>query len=91
MKNIQKIPLYEIHETAYLSLNNIPIEFERRGSRVVFLVPSTQETYRLLAEYNENPHVNLLDFVACLRKIRGQMLSMRDNGQREGEHYGQHR
>ncbi|MCX5812738.1 MAG: hypothetical protein NT178_09375 [Proteobacteria bacterium] len=76
----QKIPLYEIHEVAYLSLNNIPVEFEKRGTRVVFLVPSTPETYRFLGEYNENPRVNLLDFVGCLRKIRGQMLTLRDGG-----------
>lgn len=87
----QKIPLYEIHEVAFLSLNNVQVEFEKRGTRVVFLVPSTPETYQLLAEYNENPKINLLDFVGCLRRIRGQMLNVRDsngNDKREGEANG---
>ena len=87
MANAQKIPLYEIHEVAFLSLNNIQIELEKRGTRVVFLVPSTPETYQLLAEYNENPQVSLLDFVGCLRRIRGQMLSIRD-GNEKGEANG---
>ena len=87
----QKIPLYEIHTTAWLSLNNIPIEFSKHGTRVVFEVPATPETYRLLGEYNENPKVNLLDFVGCLRTVRSKMLNLRDgkdNDKREGEQNG---
>ena len=87
----QKIPLYEIHEVAFLSLNNVQVEFEKRGTRVVFLVPATQKVYELLADYNENPKVNLLDFVACLRRIRGKMLSIRDGNENrkwEGEANG---
>jgi hypothetical protein len=90
----QKIPLYEIHEVAFLSLNNIPVEFEKRGTRVVFLVPATPEIFQLLAEYNENPQVSLLDFVGCLRKVRGQMLNVRDgngNDKRDGEANGNHK
>ena len=90
MANVQKIPLYEIHEVAFLSLNNVQVEFEKRGTRVVFLVPSTPETYQLLAEYNENPKISILDFVGCLRKVRSQMLSIRDAKGNENSGNGIH-
>lgn len=73
-----KIPLYDLYQTAFLSLQGIQVDFERRGTRVVFLVPSNQETYELMATYNENPQIDLLDYVGSLRRMRAQMLSLRE-------------
>lgn len=84
----QNLPVYDIHQAAYLNMEGIPIEYEKHGSRVTFMLPATQESYQLLADYNENPKVGLLEFVSALRRVRSQMLSARDgheNGKRERE------
>lgn len=73
-----KIPIYDIHLAAFLSLNNIPPSFVKSGTRVIFHFNATREVNNLLDLYNQNPTVPLLDFVSHLRQLRGQMLSMRE-------------
>jgi len=72
-----KIPIFDIHQAAFLSLNNIPPSFVKSGTRVVFQFNATREVSNLLDLYNKNPTVPLLEFVNHLRKLRGQMLSLR--------------
>lgn len=90
----QQLPIYDLYQTAFLSLNGVPVDYERQGTRVVFLVPGTPEVYQLLSEYNNSPRISLLDYVSSLRRIRGQMLSIRDNHengkiQRKGDFHEQ--
>lgn len=73
-----KIPIFDIHQAAFLCLNNIHPSFVKSGTRVVFQFNATREVNNLLDLYNTNPTVLLLDFVSHLRKLRGQMLSFRD-------------
>jgi len=89
---IPKIPIYDIHQAAFLDMNDVPVDYEKRGTRVTFMIPAIPETFRLLAEYSENPIVSLLEFVSALRRVKSQMLSVRDsheNGkcEREGDRH----
>jgi len=72
------IPIFDIHQAAFLRLNNIPLTFVKSGTRVVFQFTATREVTKLLDLYNQNPSVPLLDFVSHLRFLRGKMLSLRD-------------
>ena len=72
------IPIFDIHQAAFLSLNNIPPSFVKSGTRVVFQFNATREVTKLLDIYNQNPNVPLLDFVSHLRQLRAQMLALRD-------------
>ena len=74
------IPIFDIHQAAFLSLNNISPSFVKSGTRVVFQFNATREVTKLLDLYNQNPTVQLLDFVSHLRQLRSQMLSLRDKG-----------
>lgn len=79
------LPLFDIYQVGWLDLNGIQINFTRQGARVVFEVPANDETYRLLREYQNDPKVSLLSIVGSLRRIRAQMLDVRDGkGRREG-------
>lgn len=72
-----KLPIYDIHAASFLSLNNVPPTLIKTGTRVVFEFDATASVRKLLARYNENPVVHVLDFVHHLRRIRSQMLSAR--------------
>jgi hypothetical protein len=76
----------------FRGIKEIVLRKEPNG-RVVGEVPATPEIYQLLAEYQSNPSVPLTEFLACQRRLRGQMLDLRDqndNGKRGREMaYGQ--
>jgi len=70
--------LYDIHTSAYLQFKGLNPELKKEGTRVVFCFPNTPKTQTLIDEYHNNPIVQLLDYVSHLRRLRSQMLSMRD-------------
>ena len=81
------LPLFDIYQTSYLNLHGVPIRYEKRGTRVVFLVPNDATTIKLLNDFQANPVGGLLDFSASLRRVRAQMLEARD-GYGNGEQHG---
>ena len=82
----KRLPLYDIHQSAFLELKGIPPVLTKQGTRIVFEFPSTAGTYELLRKYQDNPSVPLLDYVSVLRRLRARMLEARDgNGERERE------
>lgn len=86
MADVKQLPLYDIHQAAFLEFMGTPPILTRQGSRVVFEVPATDKTYGLLRGYQDNPSIPLLDYVAVLRRLRARMLEARDgNDKREGE------
>ena len=74
-----KIPIFDIHQASFLSLHGITPTFTKSGTRVIFEFDVTVGVKKLLDQYNQNPSVSLLDFVSHLRRLRSQMLSMRDS------------
>jgi hypothetical protein len=70
--------LYDIHTSAYLQFKGLNPELKKEGTRVVFCFPNTPETQYLIDDYHNNPIVQLLDYVSHLRRLRSQMLSMRN-------------
>lgn len=83
MGNDKWLPLYDIHQAAFLEFHHIQLNLTKQGSRVVFEAPATEETYKFLREYQDNNLIPLLDYVAVLRRLRARMLEARDgNGKR---------
>jgi hypothetical protein len=80
-KEPRKLPIWDINVAAYLKLHKISVDLHKTGSRVVFEIPATDDTYRLMELYQENPPVNVLDFVSVLRELRGRMVALRDSKQ----------
>jgi hypothetical protein len=74
------IPIYDIILSAFLQHKGIAPQLRKEGSRVIFMFPNDKGTHQLMQMYNENPPVSVLDFVGHLRRLRSQMLSMRDSG-----------
>jgi len=77
-KNPPKIPIFDIHQSAYLLFKGIVPELQKEGTRVIFYFTNDAETQQAMIAYNSNPAVPILDFVATLRRLRAQMLSLRD-------------
>jgi hypothetical protein len=71
------LPILDIHQAAFLQLHGITPNLTMQGTKVIFEFPGTKTVYNLIRAYNENPAVNVLDFVSHLRRLRGQMLSRR--------------
>jgi hypothetical protein len=74
----KRLPLYDINQAAFLEFKGTSSTLTKQGSRVVFEFPSTAQTYELLREYQDNPSISLLDYVAVLRRLRAKMLEVRD-------------
>ena len=75
----------------WIEQHNIEVTLEREASgRVVGYAPATPETFRLMAEYQAGPMVQLLDFLAIQRRIRGRLLDIRGdiNGHRRNGRNG---
>jgi hypothetical protein len=85
-KNLHKIRIHDLTGLApWLETHDIEIELEREPSgRVVGFVPATDEVYHLMAEYQAGPTVQLLDFLAVQRRMRGRLLDLRDGNSRRG-------
>jgi hypothetical protein len=71
------IPYYDINLSAYLAYRGIEPVLVKENGRVVFHFPNDTRTHEVMAEYNGNPPVPLLDFIGHLRKLRAKMLTMR--------------
>lgn len=76
-KALQKLPILDIYLASFLALKGHYPEFEREGSRVIFVFPSNDTIYQLIKQYNENFSVSILDYVSILRRLRSQMLGMK--------------
>jgi hypothetical protein len=77
-KNSMMFPLHDINLSAFLQFQGITPHLRKEGSRVIFFFPNDKKTRELMRSYNENPLVPVLDFIGHLRRLRAQMLSMRD-------------
>lgn len=68
---------------SFLVSQGVSVEYRREpGGRVIAEVQGTEEVYRLLAEFQTNPTVNLLDFLEVQKRERGKMMDLRDGGRR---------
>ena len=77
MSEAPSVSLYDIHQSAYLALHGIEPTLANQGTTIVFEFCPSEKVYALLREYKENPSVNILDFVSCLRKLRARILAQR--------------
>jgi hypothetical protein len=77
MDNPATIQTHDIYNAAYADYKGTPPTLIKENRRVIFLLPDTQNTYRVLNEFNNNPQIPLLDYLTHLKKLRAQMVSMR--------------
>lgn len=78
----------DLYIASFLTLNNLKVKLELKSGKVVFTLPVSNELYQLLEQYNSNEGVPVADFVTTIKALRGQMLSMRNNGNERGNGYG---
>jgi len=74
----KKLPILDIYQAAYLALKGIEPKLRKEGSRVVFTFRASSAVLERLRMYNLNPSLPILDYVAEVRRLRSQMVSMRD-------------
>jgi len=73
------IPSMDIYMSGFLQLFGIEPTLVKQSGRVVFAFPNTERVASLIQEYNSNPTgIPLLDYIQQLRRLRSQMLAMRD-------------
>ena len=75
----------------WLEKQGITIDLEKEETgRVIGFAPATPEIYHLMAEYQAGPTVQLLDFLAFQRRLRGRLLDLRGdiNGHRRNGRNG---
>lgn len=69
--------IIDIYQAAFLALKQIEPVLRKDGTRIIFEFPGTGLVLEKLRMYNLNPSLKVLDFVAQVRRLRAQMLSMR--------------
>jgi hypothetical protein len=74
----KNIPILDIYQAAYLAMKGISPVLFKQGKHIVFVFPNSPEVVERLNIYNLNLPVKILDYVDQLRRLRSQMLSMRD-------------
>jgi len=67
----------DIHTAAYLEFRGIAITLESISGRIVFTADHTDELYRLLAAFNQNDPVPIIDYIATLRSMKARMFAAR--------------
>ncbi len=73
-KNWQTLDIYL---SSFLQLNGFPPRLELNNNRVVFVFDISDEIYKLIADYNSNIPIAVTDYVTTVKRLRGQMLTMR--------------
>ena len=67
----------DIWLSGYFSLCAIPPTLEVNNGKVVFVFPVSDDLYKLMINYNSNVNIPVTDYVTAVKKLRGQMLTMR--------------
>ena len=69
---------YDVYLSAFLSLSGLPLTLEKiNGSKIVFSFLVNDDLYPLMSNFNSNVNMPVGDFVTEVKKLRGQMLTMR--------------
>lgn len=71
------LAIHDIYQTAYCSYRGIEVTLTKQDRRVIFNLPDTPATYRILSEFNNNPEMPLLDYITHLKRLRAMMISLR--------------
>jgi hypothetical protein len=67
----------DIWLSAFIKLQGIDPQLRLNNGKVLFFFPGTDKTYRLVAEYNSNPEVSVLDFVSTMKILRNEMMNLK--------------
>jgi len=70
-----KIPILDLHLSAFQHLHGNTPTLELQGGRVVFFFPTNDVFYALAARFNGNEPTPVLDLVNAQRQLRAMMLS----------------
>lgn len=73
-KTFQTLDLYL---ASFLNLSGVSPKLEINNGKVVFVFSINDDLYRLIVNYNSNVNVPVTDLVTTVKKLRGQMLTMR--------------
>ena len=73
-----KYQILDIYTAAFLYLHGFEPGLGKWGNRVFFEFPVDKQVEKLMAKYNQNAQVNVLDYTSLVRRLRSQMLSMRE-------------
>ena len=69
--------ILDIGLASFLELHHLPPKLELNNGRVIFTFPVSDDLYKLITNYSSNVTGHILDFEPTLKKLRGQMLTMR--------------
>ncbi len=70
-----KIPILDLHLSAFQHLHGNTPTLELQGGRVVFFFPTNDVFYALAARFNGNEPTPVLDLVNAQRQLRAMMFS----------------
>lgn len=76
-KTFQTLDLYL---SAYLSLHGLQPSL-KINNKIIFCFPVSDKLYQLIEQYNSDKPVPVASFVASLKTLRSQMLSLKTRGQ----------
>jgi len=73
---------FDLYLSAFLDLHGAKTKLELKNGKVTFNFTVSDELYLLMAKYNGNAEVGVADFSTAIKRLRSQLLTLRDGGQR---------
>jgi len=67
----------DLYTASFLAFHGLEPSLETINGKVVFVFPATDSLYVLLSRYSADEPTPVNSFVTTVKKLRGQMLSMR--------------
>jgi hypothetical protein len=74
-KKIKHFRTGDIYLSAYLVARGLPVDLIKIRTKVLFLFPSCEETYKLVAAFNESP---LPGYIDTLKELRERMYGAKE-------------
>ncbi len=75
---INTLPVLDIYQAVLLVMKGHRVSLGREGGRVIFEFSATGDLFRHISEYQRDPAISVLSFVAISRRFHSQMISACD-------------
>lgn len=74
----RRISTKDITAAAFLSAHGLTPSLSKQAGKVVFEFPGNERTLKLLEDYKQNPYIKAQDFIAQLKRLQAQKLTLHD-------------
>lgn len=76
----RKLKLGDLYAATFLDLHGVHPDFDVIRDKTLFIFPVSDQTYKLLSEYNSGASCPASDFVEHMKSLRARMMDLKRGG-----------